>query len=205
MRATVAGLRRTCAAILRQVRRARRSCTIRRRLFLSVRRHRCGRDDRSCSPAEPSSRNRRNHFQPVRSLTPAASLASSTLQPSSTRPTSRARLAGVSEHSCECPLGSPSMFCLFALTDSPKSPGWATPITEQRVETSQLAQSRRGWRDCAARVRASRVSTSNNEAAGLIFTANGGALVFGQRHLYMFQSQQAIDPALPLIASRCRR
>jgi len=29
---------------------------------------------------------------------------------------------------------------LLALTDSPKSPGWATPTTEQRVETSHLEQ-----------------------------------------------------------------
>lgn len=29
---------------------------------------------------------------------------------------------------------------MLALTDSPKSPGWATPTTEQRVETSQLAR-----------------------------------------------------------------
>ncbi len=35
------------------------------------------------------------------------------------------------------------MFCLLALTESPKSPGWATPTTEQRAETSQLARLRR--------------------------------------------------------------
>src|ERR1041384_3665972 len=41
------------------------------------------------------------------------------------------------------------MFCLFALTDSPKSPGWATPTTEQRVETSQLERSTLGGRHAA--------------------------------------------------------
>src|SRR5207244_2699731 len=42
-------------------------------------------------------------------------------------------------HSCECPSGLLRAICSFRrLSDSPKSPGWTTPFTEQPLETSQL-------------------------------------------------------------------
>jgi hypothetical protein len=56
-----------------------------------------GAELRSTNPASPSKRHRASHFQAVRSLTPAASAARQTVQPSrSTRSTSNRRPIGLS-------------------------------------------------------------------------------------------------------------
>jgi hypothetical protein len=58
-------------------------------------RSRCGREERSCNPANPSRRYRSTHFRTVRGQTPAASATASGVCPLSTCPTIRLRPRGV--------------------------------------------------------------------------------------------------------------
>src|SRR5208283_3246838 len=59
-------------------------------------RSRCGREERSCNPANPSRRYRSTHFRTVRGQTPAASATASGVCPLSTCRTIRSRPRGVS-------------------------------------------------------------------------------------------------------------
>ena len=87
----------TCMAICLPVQRCRRSRSISATTAAGVgKRIRCGRDERSCKPANPSRRYRSTHFRAVRRQTPAASATAFGVCPLSTCRTIRSRPRGVS-------------------------------------------------------------------------------------------------------------
>src|SRR5262249_40848334 len=96
---------------------------------------RCGLDERSCNPANPSRRYRSTHFRTVRGQTPAASATASGVCPLSTCRTIRSRPRGVSR-AFLC------MFIRFSLWNlklqQPQLP--RSEPDEQPNESSQLAE-----------------------------------------------------------------
>src|SRR5690606_22654148 len=95
-RLTVAGDTLSSAAICLPVQRCRRSASIRSITAIAVGRcKRCGRDERSFSPAMPSASSRATHLRAVRGQTPAARAAASGVCPLSTARARRSRPHGV--------------------------------------------------------------------------------------------------------------
>ena len=96
-RLTVADETPTSTAICLPVQRCRRSRSIFSITVWGVGRcSRCGRDERSCNPANPSRRYRPTHLRTVRGQTSAASATVSGVCPLSTCRTIRSRPRGVS-------------------------------------------------------------------------------------------------------------